>query len=574
MTQIGFSKNTVMPNTPLIPATFTNSICYGQTGTGKTVGYILPNIEERIKLGHSFLIYDFKGNLHTQVKQIANKYNKLDLVYEIGKLWGSSINLLTLTSSSSLENIFSTLHGNTSEQYWKNASFNLFNTLVVMLKSFIITKEILEQELEDKDNKQLDYYKRIFAKYKIDTLSFKTMYSLICDPIYFSNFISEAKLSTLVLEKILKENEFKKEDKLYIAYDELINKLDSFKTYENLKDSNETSGKFGVIGVLSSVLSGIANLEFLNNDGFDIIKELNSSKIIILNVSSLGENIISALNIALYDELTKRVSYQKLNPISIFIDEAQKVLTSKYIPDVDVCRENAFEYILATQDITLLENKIGRVNMTEIKRNIATVFSFKTNDEMMSITNDLKRFEYIDFKDNKKYILEPSFVDKDEFDFVELEYQTRNNIFNSFSIKKINNTILLHQASLYRSHQAYQKDLITKEIKIIDCFSVAKIQNIKHRFKSIFPYVDTLKYELEDIKINNTKVEIINKENQKLKREMREKSKKIDKIEKDVENLSKSVTAYRKRVYELCGGGLFGGESLEGKRGNLTSMQK
>lgn len=53
----------------------------------------MPNIEDRIKSGYGVLIYDFKGTLHLQTKYLANKYNKLSDVIEIGKPWGKKINL-------------------------------------------------------------------------------------------------------------------------------------------------------------------------------------------------------------------------------------------------------------------------------------------------------------------------------------------------------------------------------------------------------------------------------------------------------------------------------------------------
>lgn len=53
---------------------FTNTIFFGRTGSGKTSCAILPNIENRIQLNQGILVYDFKGNLHTQVKYLANKY--------------------------------------------------------------------------------------------------------------------------------------------------------------------------------------------------------------------------------------------------------------------------------------------------------------------------------------------------------------------------------------------------------------------------------------------------------------------------------------------------------------------
>ena len=71
----------------LINHNFTNAMFFGRTGSGKTSCGILPNIEDRIKNDYGVLVYDFKGNLHTQVKLLANKYKKLNDVIEIGKPW-------------------------------------------------------------------------------------------------------------------------------------------------------------------------------------------------------------------------------------------------------------------------------------------------------------------------------------------------------------------------------------------------------------------------------------------------------------------------------------------------------
>ena len=57
---IGFmNEEKIIENNLLVKETFTNAICYGQTGSGKTTGFILPNIQNRMKLNHGLLIYDF-----------------------------------------------------------------------------------------------------------------------------------------------------------------------------------------------------------------------------------------------------------------------------------------------------------------------------------------------------------------------------------------------------------------------------------------------------------------------------------------------------------------------------------
>jgi len=561
MSQIGFKKTTVKCKTPLVVDDFKNAICYGQTGSGKTIGFILPNIEERIKLGHSLLVYDFKGNLHEQVKYIANKYNKLDDVLEIGKIWGNNINILQHCSLSDLEDIYKILYGDSSDIYWQNASFALFGDLVILLKTFLEIKGILEKYLKDDKYNMMQYFFEFFKEFKIYNLSFRTLHAISNDPIYLSGFVAKAEEASVFLEKILQDNDiYNKSDKLCMLYDGMVKKLESFKIYKNLKDSNETSGKYGVIGVLSSILSPIANLEFLNSDELNLAEALNSSKIIIINVSTFSENIIAALNISIYNELSKRVSYNQTKPISIFIDEAQKVLNDKYIPDVDVCRENRFEYIFATQDESLLANKIGSYKMNEIKRNIATIYSFKTNDEMLAQTNALKTFEYIDFKDNSKYCLNPTFIDKDKLEMIELSYQQSSKNLDNFTLTNRNASILLHHPSLYTSHQAYQKNLKTNEIKIIDCIKTDKLAKIRDRFKDAYPHNSLFDYMVEkNNKIGDSFLSQLKKENSKLRKEIEQRDKKITKIEEDLATLSKTVLTYTQRISAVSGTDLFGG---------------
>lgn len=59
MGTLGFAQNnTKTIKLPLVQENFTNAICFGKTGSGKTTGFILPNIKDRIDKGHGVLIYD------------------------------------------------------------------------------------------------------------------------------------------------------------------------------------------------------------------------------------------------------------------------------------------------------------------------------------------------------------------------------------------------------------------------------------------------------------------------------------------------------------------------------------
>jgi len=141
---VGFIKNTLEQKSPLVEETFTNAICYGQTGSGKTTGFILPNIEHRIKLGHGVLIYDFKGNIHEQVKVIAHDYGKLDDVYEVGKSWGKNIDILKYANLSSLQTMFNSISSNRDDTYWSNSAYMLFENIFYLLKHLLKALDIVK----------------------------------------------------------------------------------------------------------------------------------------------------------------------------------------------------------------------------------------------------------------------------------------------------------------------------------------------------------------------------------------------------------------------------------------------
>ena len=129
---IGFNvNNTKTERNLLAKQTSTSAIYYGKTGSGKTSCAILPNIEDRIKSDYGLLIYDFKGNLHSQVKYLAKKHNKLSNVMEIGKPWGKKINLCDYLS---IKQISSILDNNSmNDEYWNTASKNLLEAILYYL---------------------------------------------------------------------------------------------------------------------------------------------------------------------------------------------------------------------------------------------------------------------------------------------------------------------------------------------------------------------------------------------------------------------------------------------------------
>lgn len=460
---LGFNQKDILnTNTPIVPANFTNAICYGQTGSGKTTGFMLPNIKERIYKNHSLLIYDFKGNLHLQVKMLANQMNRLDDVIEIGKQWGKKTNILKGISPQLLRKIHNIYFGGSSggannHDYWENASGTLLENVfelylsVNKLVQFKLSKEFLTSTNE---------------KAYGDDISIKSLFRVIKSPKAITAFIEDSILLIKGID-ILYPNDSKLDKTIILTIQKAVDCIEALAEYRNMKSEDEVSGKYGVLSCLNSIFSNIATNDFLNHEDIDLVQALNKKKIIIVNTSSMSEELLILFNIAIYNRLQERIiTNSHPNPISIFIDEAQKVLSYHSIPDVDVCRENKFEYVFATQDKILLENKIGARKFSELERNLAHLYSFKTNDiENQYSTNNLSQFEYIDINTNKSYLSKPIFMDQKSLDTLEHGFQKKCNAFEGLVNQNLTNSILLYNARLARENRVLVKNLENDEIR-------------------------------------------------------------------------------------------------------------
>lgn len=400
---------------------FTNAIIFGRTGSGKTSCAILPNIENRIKSNYGLLVYDFKGNLHLQVKYLANKYERLSDVIEIGKPWGKKINICDYLSINNLSQIVG--ESNVLDNYWTNASKNLFEVIYKIHKDLNYLIVELNDELKKSKMNSL-FFSSEFVKH--------SSYNQIHKYINNLRSIKEFYTTTLEIHKELKFvlNFDMDRNKNYLKYKTCIKILDNISEllstlefYNNSK-IEDTGGRNAVLNHLSSILVDVAKKDFLNESQIDIVKELRSGKIVIVDVSTINENSLNIINLAIYTRLQK-ILFKDSKPVTIFIDEAQKVLNSNYLPQVDVCRESKFEYIFATQDEILLENKLGQNKFAELYINIITKYSFASN------SNDIvNNFEFIDLSTNRKAFANPLFIDKNDLIKIEYLFQKKNDILS------------------------------------------------------------------------------------------------------------------------------------------------
>lgn len=408
----------------------------------------MPTIEDRIKSDYGLLIYDFKGNLHLQTKYLANKFSRLDDVVEIGKPWGENINILKYLTTKQLLQIVQS-NSELASDFWDTASKNLLEGIYAVLKldKYIFTQinKLLEKEYENE-------------------ISLKQIHKLISKPTNLKKFLEEYKNSKLQFIDLEYQKVLNKTQNLNLLntiskkIEELKENLELLSNFE-LVDDDEDAGRNGIVSHLASYTINGASNEFLNKDEFDIVNELRDGKIVIIDVSNLTENSLNLLNLGIYSSL-QRVSEKNLKPVSIIIDEAQKILHKDYLPETDVCRESRFEYIFATQSDVLLKNKLSSNKFDELISNIATRYSFATN------TNDLEEIhEYID-NNHRTYFAEPLFINEKDLFEVEVKYQRNIELFDCIEEDTNNSFYLKLDAKLFEQNRVYKVFEDGKKIEV------------------------------------------------------------------------------------------------------------
>lgn len=515
-----------------VPKDFTNAMFFGRTGSGKTTGAILPVMEDRIKSDYGLLVYDFKGSLHLQTKYLANKYKKLNNVIEIGKPWGKNINVIKFLTTKQLLNVVQSDSG--VNDYWDTASKNLLEGIysILNLEKYIFTK------LSD-----------LLGENYINEISFKKIHDIVNKPTNLKNFLLEYKNSRiktieLKYQKVL--NKIENSALLSTISKKIKHLKENIKSLENyeLVNDGDDSGRNGVVSHLASYTGNIASNDFLNYDDFDIVGELRRGKIIIINVSNLTENSLNLINLGIYSSL-QRLNQKFLNPVSIIVDEAQKILHADYLPETDVCRESRFEYIFATQSPVLLENKLTTNKYKELIQNVITRMSFATNE------NDLyEPHIYIDTYYRTQYA-EPLFINDIDLFKVEVLYQKKLGIFDCVEEDRKNIFYIKFDAKLYEQSKVYKvfKNHQREETDFFEKVDTLTI-NIED-YDNIQLSIDSL---LEDIKLKDFKFEekkkiitishVISTMEEKIKESEKSIAQLIiekDSLKKDFENILSSI---------------------------------
>lgn len=479
MKPIGFLSNNIQSKKKekfiKLATDYTHAMILGVTGSGKTSSAILPILEDRISKNHGILIFDYKGEEHKKVKYLAKKYNRLKDVVMLNIPWGRTLNIIdecnTKIFLSLIEDKYLSSKGN---DFWSKYAIGYVNSVLDIL----ISREKLIKTLVGQG--MLDF--------KPCEITMKQVTNYLSSEDDYRNFCLEIKRFRDIMDKY----DFKSYVKRFRNREKIINflvnikyPLESFlnnsklfleqnKTFLNdsfLQSDEKTMFKRNLPGIIS-VLNKYANNEYLNKlDEKTLFDMLNDGNIVVLNTENLDDTILSVLLSGVLENSTKRKVFGKLNPISLFIDEAQKVLSPDTELYADVLREAKVEITLSFQNEHLLIEKIGDVKYTALKQNLVYKFIFKSEiQDYCQEAKDFDTFECFDGKDIFK--AKPIFINDDELNLAEYEYQKLNEVIKNFAANiHSSNKYLIYNQSLFEKDNKFAVfDLKQKNIIDHTCF--------------------------------------------------------------------------------------------------------
>jgi hypothetical protein len=207
-------------------------------------------------------------------------------------------------------------------------------------------------------------------------------------------------------------------------YEEVAQRGKKLAGYTIKPDLSEASGNNGIFFMVSSSIKGMMG-DFLNDpfgkDINDLLEEKQS--IVVINTEALTMPITSNILNSVLSRFIPRAKLKNKRAVSVFIDEANRVLSPESDLYTDILREAAVDMTLCVQNEALMIEKFGLTKWVSLQQNFVNRISF-AND-----SNDLEMFEYKDLVNSKVYKATPLFFERDELMKIELEYQNSQNLY-------------------------------------------------------------------------------------------------------------------------------------------------
>jgi len=500
MATMGFLQNETFTkkrekDTLIVDNTFRHSYAVGQTGCGKTSSFIYPNLDDRLSKGHGVLIFDYKGKEHTSVKYLAEQHNRLEDIIELGIPWGKSCNLIQYFNEKELGNfVAGIMNLNEKDLYWTTTGSNLVISVWKIINSYIDVIKATEDF-----NIRENLYSAVI-RFRLPTqVTFSGITTVLSSHENIVKFITNAKKVyerfNATIEANVHEMAMRLDsESIEESYLEIVSKNIIFKNVlnEQMKAlqifidsknaSNQTTTIQSILLSMSTTFTSIANNKSINDyNGVEIAESLSQGKIVILNAQEFSDVVLATLTSSILQELSKRVQQKEIRSVSIFIDEAQRVLNKDFGSlHSDVLRESKVELFLAFQNHQLMINKLGAEQFYALVQNLSSAYIFANSLDFQDFeTSKLDTFEYYYKQNDRKYMAEPLFIDQNAVFEVLLKYCKINKLHDYLGIaKEHHNKVIQFNPYLYQQNSIELKskegDIIVVKLRDIDMENSAK----------------------------------------------------------------------------------------------------
>lgn len=459
---------------------FTHAMIVGETGCGKTSSAILPILKDRINAGYGILAFDYKGVEHAKIKALAKRANRLDDVVMINVPWGKSINLVQNCDSKSMERfLLSSFGGSKGSDFWANSAYNFASQITSILRTISSLSPNIRDvlSLENKDH------------------SLRALFSHTSNHDIFKKLIKEVKnaleiYTGVMFEAKLRNRQISESELIsnFFMLNAFINTADkfiqSYGDYLNPSKKDEKERLYNNLNFMLSAISSISNNPMLNSGDTQISGLLRESKIAIINLEGLEDAAVGLIASGVLNSLSRQ---KDKNPsaVSVFIDEANRVINKKADLCADVLRESRVELVLAFQNQDMIINNLGsKEAYKELVGNLSSQYFFKNSQPQFCEGKDkdfskLEQFEcYFGSKTQK---LKPIFIPSDELNKAELEFQKINGVIKNFSIDELDdNEMLIYNKKLLDEFGRLEVlNIKTNNVKEVPCLNKESLNLIK-----------------------------------------------------------------------------------------------
>lgn len=460
-----------MHKTPIVPVDFKHCAIVGETGCGKTSSAILPNIDHRISENHGILVYDYKGNMHAVVKAIAKRHDRLEDVVMIGQPWGKKINLISAMSIKDIDSlVMDMIQMKPDDTFWMNSTRSLIIPAIELFRKvekvkkgladaqekidFTVEAEVDTGNIREKENIVVRY--DLHPCFRSVSEAYSSIFSIKAFASHYDTVRKRVERWATENEKVLKED-------IYLAID-LIDLVDHLKTLEKTHNQyknmpvDKYSTYTSVHMTVTAALENLSTEEYLNTEEADVADLLNHGKIVIVDTREIKSDLLAYFTKSVFENLRLRFGNAIHAPVTIFIDEAQKVLNANLEIPVDTMREARVEVFMAFQNAALLRQKIGEDGYEALHTNLTKKIVYKNDVPFGDVqTEDLDVFEYRTNMDGNNFetVFKTEYMDigKSEIFEAEHDHQKRVDVFEKYRLEDVpkKRWIFLYQPSHFQN---------------------------------------------------------------------------------------------------------------------------